>query len=91
MFGTPVDRTLKEGFQGQAKIIGLVVRNVLKEYYSQNISKNQMKDVVDAIFTALHSINYYKESSSAEEFLRFHVNQIQEIEDEVEFLEDFEG
>jgi len=77
--------------QEQAKIIGLVVRNVLQECHSKHLSKHQIKDVIDAIYTALYSVNYYKESSCAEEFLKFHVNQLQEIEGEVGFLKDFEG
>jgi len=46
---------------------------------------------IDAIYTALYSGNYYKQSSSAVEFIRFHAKQVQGIEGEVEFLEEFEG
>jgi len=33
MFDTPVDKTIQEGLQVHAKVLGVVVCNVLKEYY----------------------------------------------------------
>jgi len=92
MFDTPVDKTLQEGLQQEAKIIGLAVRNVLKECHSKPLSKHQMNDVVDSIYMALYSFNYCKKSSSAEGFLMYHANQLHEIEGlKVGFLDGFEG
>ena len=90
MFDTPVDRTLQEGLQAEAKIIGLAVRNALKEYHSKPLSKHQMNDVVDSIYMALYSFNYHKKSLSAEGFIRYHANQLHEIEGlKVGFLDGF--
>jgi len=88
---TPVDKNLQEGLKEQAKLIAVVVQNILREYHSKHLSDQAIKDVIDAIYTALYSVNYYKESSCAAEFIRFYAKQVQEIEGEVEFLEDFEG
>jgi len=88
---TPVDKTLQEGLKEQAKLIAVAVHNTLKEYHSKHLSDKEIKDVIDAIYTALYSVNYYKESSEAAEFLRFHAKQIQEIKGEVGLLEGFGG
>ena len=88
--GTPVTRNLKKGLQGQAKFIGAVVRNTLKEYHDKHLSDKEMKDVLDAIYTALYSFNYYKESDSADEFIKSHSLQVQEIEEEIKLLAGFE-
>ena len=77
---TPVDKTLQEGLKEQAKLIAVAVHNALKEYHSKHLSDKEIKDVIDAIYTALYSVNYYKESSEAEEFIRFHAKQVQGIE-----------
>ena len=87
---TPVDRNLKKGLQEQAKFIGVVVCNTLKEYHNKEISEAEMKDVLDAIYTALYSVNHYKEPGT-EEFIRIHSPHVEEIEGDAEFLEGFEG
>ena len=86
----PLERTPKEALQGQAKFIAVVVHNILEEYYNNPLADNEMKDVIDAVYTALYAINYYKDSSSAEEFFRLHANQVQKIDAEAEFLDEFE-
>jgi len=91
MFDTPVDKTLQKGLKEQSKLIAVVVHNTLMEYHSKQLSDKEMKDVIEAIYTALYSVNYYKESSEAEEFLRFHAKQVQKIKGEVGLLEGFEG
>ena len=86
----PVTKNLKKGLQGQAKFIGVVVRNTLKEYHDKHLTDVEMKDVLDAIYTALYSVNHYKKSSSTENFIRIHSPHVEEIEGEVELLEEFE-
>jgi len=88
---TPVDKTLQEGLKEQAKLIAVVVQNTLRGYHSNHLSDKEIKDVIDAIYTALYSVNYYKESNRAEGFLGFHAKQVQEIKGEVALLEGFEG
>ena len=69
----------------------MVVQNTLRGHHSKHLSDKEIIDVIDAIYTTLYSVNYYKESSKAEEFLRLHVKQVQEIEGEVGLLAGFEG
>ena len=56
---TPVDKTLQEGLKEQAMLIAVVVQNTLREYHSKHLSDQAIKDVIDAIYTALYSVNYY--------------------------------
>jgi len=88
---TPVDKTLQEGLKEQSKLIAVVVQNTLRGHHNKHLSDKEIIDVIDAIYTAFYSVHYYKESSSAVEFLRSHAEQVQEIEGEVGFLDEFEG
>ena len=69
----------------------MAVHNTLKEFHDNDLSDAEMKDVIDTIYTALYSSHFYKESDSADDFIRVHSSQAQEIEGEVELLEGFEG
>ena len=88
---TPVDKTLQEGLKEQSKLIAVVVQDTLQEYHSKHLSDKEMKDIIDAVYTAFYSVHYYKESSSAVEFLRSHAEQVQEMKGKVGLLEGFEG
>lgn len=86
MFDTPVDKQIQNGLKIQAKISAFAILNFLVENDHPPISEEKIKGLADVIYTCLYSFQYYKESSAAEEFLRFHADQMRYAEWEPELL-----
>ena len=67
MFDTPIDQELKEGMQFHAKYAAIVVRNAMEEFHCKHLSDEQMEElnpiIRNAIYTALCSSTYYKDSA----------------------------
>ena len=94
MHDTPIDIKLREGLKTYANYIAMVIHNTVEDFKSKNPSDEQMEQldstIVNAIYTALYSFEYYKCSDSAREFLDHHLSQVPGTWEEPEFLEGFE-
>ncbi len=94
MYDTPIDLKLKEGLKTYANYIAMVIHNAIEDFKSKNPSDDQMErldsTVVNAIYTALYTFDYYKCSDSAREFLEYNLSQVPKAWQEPEFLEGFE-
>ncbi len=90
MFDTPVDKKIQEGMKSQSKFISIVIRNAIEEFHSKHLSDEQMKElnplIRNAVYTALYSMQYYKDSARAKEFVDSQVEMIPKYWEEPELL-----
>lgn len=80
MFDSLIDRELKTRMQFQAKYIAIVVRNAMEEFHSKYLSDEQMRElnpiIRNAVYTALYTNRYYKDSINIRAFVDQHVAMI---------------
>ena len=90
MFDTPIDKKLQEGMKSQSKIISIVIRNAMEDFHANHLSDDQMKElnpiIRNAVYTALYSMQYYKDSAEIEQFIESHIEMIPGYWEEPELL-----
>lgn len=95
MNDTPIDLKLKEGMKVYADYIARVIQNTMEEFDSKDHSNEKVeeKDHVlrSAIYTALYSYQYYRESEGARRFLEHHLATVPDTWEEPEPLGGLEG
>ena len=76
MFDSEVDKKIQAGLKMQAKLSAFAILSMLVKAEHPPISTDKIKDLADVIYTCLYSCQYYKEGSSAEEFLKYHADSL---------------
>lgn len=76
MGDTPIDDRVEAWLKTQAKFIANVVLCTLANTEDQPISNDRVKEMADAVYTALYSLQYQDQSTSAYEFLKFHAQEL---------------
>ena len=93
MFDTPIDQELKNGMKFQAKYIAIVVRNAMEEFHSKYLSDEQMRElnpiIRNAIYTALYTSTYYKNSTRIQTFVEEQMAMIPPYWEEPELISAF--
>ena len=93
MFDSPIDEELKNGMKCQAKFIAIVVRNAMEGFHCKYLSDEQMKElnpiIRNAIYTALYTIQYYKDSANIGAFVDQHVAMLPAYWEEPDLLVGF--
>ena len=87
MFDSPVDRDIQDGLKVQAKLTAFAILSSLVKAEHPPISTDNLKKLADIIYTCLYSFQYLNQSSSAEEFLRLHLSEMEYVEWEPELIE----
>ena len=86
MFDTETDQKIQDGLKVQAKLTAFAILSSLVKAEHPPISSDKIKGLADVIYTSLYSFQYYKESSSAEEFLKYHTDDLRYEEWEPELI-----
>jgi len=94
MKNIPINRTIMEGLlKSQAKYLAIVVRNAMEDFHSKNLTDEQMKElnpiIRNAIYTALYTIEFCKESEPARNYMKYHSSMIPQYWEDPELLEKF--
>ena len=80
MFDSPIDRDIQEGMKSQSKYISIVIRNSMEDFHSKHLSDAQMKElnpvIRNAVYTALYTMQYCKDSDRIKEFMDSQVELI---------------
>ena len=91
MFDTPSDREIKEAMKIQSNFISIVIRNAMEDFHNKHLSDAQMKElnplIRNAVYTALYSMQYYKDSFKAKEFMSYQLGMIPDYWEEPELIE----
>jgi hypothetical protein len=87
MFDSPVDQKIQDGLKMQATYASLSILNSLVQADHPPISTDNLKKLADIIYTCFYSFHYFEQSSSAEEFLRKHLDEMEYIDWEPELIE----
>ena len=76
--------------KAQAKVISIVIRNAMEDFHSKHLSDEQMKElnpiIRNAVYTALFTCEYQKQSSRAKDFIEYHASCIPGYWEEPELL-----
>jgi hypothetical protein len=90
MSDIPIDLRLTEGMKVYANYIARVIQNTMEELDSKNSSNEKVEErdhlLRSAIYTALYSYQYYKESEGARRFLEHHLATVPDTWEEPELL-----
>ena len=86
MFDSPGDRDIQAGLKMQAKYATFEILSLLVESDHVPISTDHLKKLADRIYTCLYSFQYLNKSSSAEEFLRLHLSEMEYADWEPELM-----
>jgi hypothetical protein len=86
MFDSPVDQKIQDGLKMQATYASLAILNSLVKADHPPISTDNLKKLADIIYTCLYSFQYLNQSSSAEEFLKYHADSMRYEEWEPELM-----
>ena len=90
MFDTPIDRDIQEGMKFQSRYISIVIRNAMEDFHSQHLSDAQMKElnpvIRNAVYTALYTMQYCKDSVRVQEFMDSQVGMIPGYWEEPELI-----
>ena len=90
MPNSPIDKTIREGLKAQSKIVAIVIRNAMEDFHCKHLSDAQMKElnplIRNAVYTALYSLEYYKQSKKAAAFLESQMRMIPGYWEEPEML-----
>ena len=87
MFDSPVDQKIKDGLKMQSTYASLAILSSLVQADHPPISTDNLKKLADIIYTCLYSFQYLNQSSSAEEFLRLHLSEMEHVDWEPELME----
>jgi hypothetical protein len=87
MNDTPIDTKIKAGLKAQAKLIANVILYTLAKPHDQPIPDDRAKEMADAVYTALYSLQYQEQSNSAYEYLKFHAQEMAYCEWEPELIQ----
>ena len=91
MFDTPVDKELQDGLKMQAKLAAFAIQDMLGKTHERELFEEELKNVMDAVYTTLFTSHYCKESESAKQFMGRYAQLIAEHECEPELLSEFEA
>jgi len=87
---SPVIKTIIKGLKAQSKYCAIVVRNAMEDFHSKNLSDEQMKElnpiIRNAIYTALYTLEFYKNSEAAKDFVDYHSSMIPDYWEAPELL-----
>ena len=90
MNDSPVDKEIQKALKSQAKYISIVIRNAMEDFHSKHLTDAQMKElnplIRNAVYTALYSIQYCKDSLKATEFMGSQIEMIPQYWEEPELL-----
>ena len=90
MFDSPVDQKIQEAMKFQSKYISIVIRNAMENFHSKYLTDKQMKElnplIRNAVYTALYTMQYYKDSVRARDFMESQVGMISVFWEEPELL-----
>ena len=79
-----------EGLKAQSKYCAIVVRNAMEDFHSKNLTDEQMKElnpiIRNAIYTALFTFEFYKDSETAKKYMDYHCSMIPEYWEDPELL-----
>lgn len=88
MFDTPVDKEIQSGIKFQSKLISIVIRNAMEDFHTKYLSDAQMKElnpiIRNAVYTALYSMHYCKDSMKLMEFISYQSDMIPDYWEEPE-------
>jgi hypothetical protein len=91
MFDTPSDREIKKAMKIQSKFISMVIRNAMEGFRVEHLSDAQMKElnplIRNAVYTAMYSMQYYKDSYKAKEFMSYQLGMIPDYWEDPELIE----
>ena len=94
MFDTPIDKKLKEGMKAQTKFISIVIRNFMEDFHWKHLTDDQMRElnpiIRNAVYAALYSSCYYKQSDKVNRFLEYHASMIPAYWEDPELPESLE-
>ncbi len=94
MFDGDVDKAIQEGMKFQSKYISIVIRNAMEDFHNKYLSDEQMKElnpiIRNAVYTALYSMQYGKDSMRAKEFMDYHIDMIPSYWEEPELIVEIE-
>ena len=90
MFDSPIDKDIQEGMKFQSKYISIVIRNATEDFHSKHLTDAQMEElnplIRNAVYTALYTMQYYKDSVRAQEFMDSQVGMIPDFWEEPELI-----
>ena len=86
MFDTEVDQKIQDGLKMQATYASLAILSLLVQADHPPVSNENLKKLADVIYTCLYSFQYLNQSSSAEEFLKRHLSEMEYIDWEPELM-----
>jgi hypothetical protein len=86
MFDSPNDKKIQDGLKMQATYASLSILSSLVQADHPPISTDNLKKLADIIYTCLYSFQYLNESSSAEEFLKLHLSEMEYVDWEPELM-----
>ena len=83
-------KAIKQELKDQAKYIAIVVRNSMEDFHCEHLNDKQMKElnpiIRNAIYTALYSMVFNKDSDKADRFLKYHNSMIPNYWEDPELL-----
>ena len=86
MFDTETDQKIQDGLKMQSTYASLAILNSLVKADHPPISNDNLKKLADVIYTCLYSFQYLNQSSSAEEFLKLQLSEMEYIDWEPELM-----
>jgi len=90
MQDTPVIKTIIEGLKTQSKYIAIVVRNSMEDFHYKYLTDEQMKElnpiIRNAIYRAIYTLEFYKDSEPAKKFVDYHGSMISKCRADPELL-----
>ena len=90
MLDTPIDKKIQAGMKSQAKVISIVIRNAMEDFHTKHLTDAQMKElnpiIRNAVYTAIYSIQYCKDSDRLLGFLDNQAKMIPGYWEDVELI-----
>lgn len=90
----PDSKMIIEELKDQSKYIAIVVRNSLEDFHCKHLTDKQMKElnpiIRNAIYTALYTMAFSKDSDKAKEFMRYQYSMISDYWETPELLGNLE-
>ena len=95
MFDSPNDQKIQKALKYHSKYISIVIRNAMEDFHSKHLTDAQMKElnplIRNAVYTALYTMQYCKDSVKAQEFMDSQVEMIPDYWEEPELIGGVEG
>lgn len=86
----PAINTIIEKLKDQSKYIAIVVRNSMEDFHCTHLTDKQMRElnpiIRNAIYTALYTMVFHKDSDKANPFMKYHYSMIPDYWEEPELL-----